>query len=242
MTMLVSSCDRYAACWAPFCHGLQTYWPEHPARLLFITNYLDAPCGESLKLGKDRGWATNLLAALEKVTTDFVLYIQEDYWIRRRVPDKNIKEYLAYLEEGLADAIRLYPKPLPNRAWRFDNRLGFMHPNSAYRTSLQMTLWRKKTLVNLLSPEETASQFELRGTMRSRHLAERLMSVTGKQFGIDYVFTAVIDGYWSVEALAYAREEGLQVDWKSLPQKPLWRRGLDWLRFSRLGMNKKIMH
>ncbi len=42
--ILVSSFDKYEACWEPYWHGLEKYWPSHP-QVYFITNFLQAPGG-----------------------------------------------------------------------------------------------------------------------------------------------------------------------------------------------------
>jgi hypothetical protein len=222
--LLVSSCDKYEACWEPFAHGLQKYWPEHFRPLYFITNDKDAPYGESIKSGPDRGWAANLHLALESIPEDYVLYAQDDYWIDRPVNGTAIREYLAILQSGKADYIRLYPAPPPGKAFLDDERLGMIGEDAEYRTSLQMTLWRKSTLLSLLIPNETPWQFEVRGSLRSQVFKERFLCVQKKAFGIGYVFTAIVNGEWSPLAYDYARREGISVRFDALPQKSLTRR------------------
>lgn len=218
LTLLVSSCDKYSACWQPFCHGINKYWPEHPP-LYFIGNHLDAPCGTTLKLGDDQGWAKNLLQALELVPTDYVLYAQEDYWLQAPVVNQHIIDYLSYLESGTADYIRLYPAPGPDMILKMDERLGIIAQNSHYRASLQMSLWRKQTLKSLMLADETPWQFEVKGSRRSQEYPDRFWCVTRRRYGVDYVFTAIVNGYWSDLAYIYAMQEGIKVDFTSLPEK-----------------------
>jgi len=240
LTFLVSSCDKYAVCWAPFCHGLKKYWPEHPQKLVFITNHKAASCGESFKVGEDQGWAHNLLAALEQVETDFILYAQEDYWIKSTVPDANIRNYLIYLETGQADMIRLYPAPGPDAVWEKDARLGVIVPNSQYRVSLQMTLWRKSTLFSLLNPSENPWQFEMKGTKRSQSHNGVFLCVSKRGFGVDYVFTAIKNGYWTEGAQNYAKNEGIMIDFEELALKPPIRRIYDHLKAVGYKVKRKI--
>lgn len=219
LSILVSSCDKYAACWGAFCHGLQKYWPAHPQNVFFITNQLESPCGISLKTREDRGWAPNLLQALALIPTDYILYAQEDYWIKHAVPDANIQAYLGYLQTGLVDYIRLYPAPGPDSAWSQDERLGVIGTGSHYRASLQLALWRKQTLLELLDPAESPWDFEVKGTHRSRAYGERFLCVSKRQDGIDYVFTAIVNGYWSQAARDYVTQEAIDVDYAALPMK-----------------------
>lgn len=226
LSLVVSSFDKYSVCWAPFCHGLNKYWPEHP-ELYFITNYLEAPCGTSLKLGEDQGWAKNLLKALELIPTDYVLYTQEDYWVQRPVDNQNVVDYLDYLETGLADYIRLYPAPGPDMPLTTDERLGIIAKDANYRASLQMALWRKGALQSLVKADETPWQFEVKGSQRSKGWVDRFWCVTKRQHGLDYVFTAIINGYWSKAAQAYAEREGIPVDFNALIKKTTFNRVKD---------------
>ena len=218
LTLLVSSFDNYSVCWEPFCHGLKKYWPEHPP-LFFITNHLDAPQGTSLKLGDDQGWAKNLLHALELVPTDFVLYSQEDYWIQSSVNNQNIHDYLSYLECGLVEYIRLYPAPGPDLLLGLDERLGIIGSASEYRASLQMAIWRKETLKSLVNPDESPWMFEVEGSKRSQKYEDYFWCVTKRTHGIDYVFTAIVNGYWSEQAKDYSKRENIEVEFNLLPKK-----------------------
>ena len=93
LVLLVSSYDGFAVCWAPFCHGLEKYWPDHPP-VFFITNTLEPPCGRAIQVGADRGWAGNLEYALSQIESDYILYSQEDYWIQKPVDSNLIEDYL----------------------------------------------------------------------------------------------------------------------------------------------------
>ncbi len=229
LSLLVSSFDKYSVCWAPFCHGLNKYWPEHPP-VYFITNHLEAPCGNSLKLGEDQGWAKNLLKALELIPTEYVLYAQEDYWIQSAVVNQNIVDYQSYLASGTADYIRLYPAPGPDVILKTDERLGIIAQDSHYRASLQMALWRKETLKSLVLAEETPWQIEVNGSKRSQVNADRFWCVTKRRHGIDYVFTAIVNGYWSKNAFQYAQKEQIEIHFEKLPRKTLYRQWSDYLR------------
>ena len=219
VTFLVSTCDAYSACWMPFCHGLQKYWPEHPRKLLFVTNQKTVECGKTIHVGNDMGWARNLLFALQQVDTPFVLYAQEDYWLKRQVAHTHILDYVRLLETDQADYIRLFPKPQPTLKYPNDDRLGILKDSDEYRTSLQMALWRKEVLTELLNPDESPWQFEVRGTQRSLSYESRFLCVWHSNFGVDYVFTAVTSGEWSKQAYHYAEVEQIPICFDDLPQK-----------------------
>lgn len=204
----------------PFCHGLAKYWPDCPYPLYFITNQKTPPCGQTIAVGADRGWSGNLLIALRQIETPLVLYAQEDYWITRAVDQSMIADYVSLLEQGRADYIRLYPAPGPDYPFPLDNRLGIWAQHAPYRTSNQMSLWRRSVLQDLLRADETGWNFEVWGSLRSRKYAERFLCVSKRKYGISYVFTAIVDGEWIPAARQYAASEGIDVDFDSLPTKP----------------------
>jgi hypothetical protein len=222
-TLLVSTFDGYSMCWPPFCHGLSKYYPDHP-ELVFVTNHKAPPAGRGLALGTDGGWAKNLLAALERVSTPFLLYMQEDYWLKSAVTPQNIRDYVNLLERGQADYIRLLPVPGPDRDFPGDARLGIIEPHAAYRTSLQAALWRKDTLAALIRPDESPWDFERNSGRRSACYGDRFLCVKRRRYGLDYVFTAIVDGQWDPQARRYAQEEGIAVDFDALPRTSLPRR------------------
>lgn len=219
VSILVSTFDGYQMCWEPFCYGLRKYWHDVPYELAFITNHLLAPCGRSIRVGQDRGWANNLIEALKQTPTPYVIYAQEDYWLNKPVDTAQIRSYVELMEQDRADYIRLFPVPPPDEPFADDERLGVISTNSGYRASLQMALWRKEVLIDILKTDETGWAFELEGTIRSRKYGARFLSVKKARYGISYIFTAIVNGEWTKAAHEYAANEGIYVDFDALTPK-----------------------
>jgi hypothetical protein len=227
--VLVSSFDGFSACWPPFCHGLTKYWPDRPYRAFLVSNYTDSPCPQiqAIKVGPDGGWSSNLLAALAHVSSPFVLYLQEDYWLEEPVNTAALEQYLRLMEAERLDYLRLLAFPKPDRDYPGDERLGILAPDAAYRTSLQAAFWRTEFLRSLLVPGETAWSFEVNGTERSRGRGDTMLSVKAKGtdeyfHGIRYLCSAINRGRWARAARAYARAEGVPVDFSTLPRETWW--------------------
>jgi hypothetical protein len=239
VTLVVSSFDGFSACWSPFLHGLRKYWPEHPP-VCFITNFKEVPYGRTITVGADKGWSANLLYALERVDTPYVIYAQEDYWLKEPVKVTNLHDYVAFLEQGAADYLRLYPAPPPDHDFPGDYRLGIIAPQAAYRASSQLAFWRKSVLQELLDPEESGWTFEVNGSLRSSRYGDRFLSVKSLRDGVNYVFTAVVQGEWIREAYEYARKEGIYVDFDALPKKPLLKYCKDHVRSFLYGRKRSL--
>jgi hypothetical protein len=241
--VLITSCDAFEDCWEPYAHGLETYWPDCPYPVRLIVNDKEFKRGKirTLRVSPDRGWATNLRLALQRIEEDVVLYTHEDFWIQAPVNTAAICDYVDIVTRGLADYIRLYPCPPPDRPYEADRRLGVLDVIAPYRASLQAALWRKSVLLDLLREEESCWEFEAKGTIRSRGYGDAFLCVapswgedrTRSHVGLDYVCTAINKGRWSRAAIHYAQREGLAVDFSKRPRETWWD---DFLRDSLLGL------
>ena len=229
VTILISSFDGYSECWGPVCHGFTKYWPDCPYPVLLMTNEKDFPHDRVrvLKCEGGRDWSTRMLFALERITTRYVMYFQEDYWINAPVETARITSYVDLMEHHGLNYIRLLSKPLPDADYPHDARLGVLSDQADYRTSVQITFWRKDVLMELIRPGESVWRFERDGTERSRKYGDTFLSTKrhgGDDYyhGIRYVCTAVNLGKWSTMARPYAEREGLTVDWSVLPAETSW--------------------
>lgn len=230
--VVITSCDAFEDCWAPFAHGLHKYWPDCPFPVLLITNektFCD-PVIKSLRIRPDRGWAKNLRRAMDAVDAEILLYSHEDFWLSAPVNTAEILEFVGHVAAGKADYIRLYPAPAPDRSFADDPRLGVLADSARYRTSLQTALWRKTVLQELLRDDESCWEFERDGTRRSRRYGERFLSVQPAKalpgrvtpIGLKYVCTAINKGRWATEAVEYAEREGLTINFGNRPRETWW--------------------
>lgn len=242
-SILISSFDGYSCCWGPVCHGFTKYWPDCPFPIYLMTNLKDHPHPtiEVLKVGPDRGWSVRMLTALERIQTPYVIYFQEDYWIAAPVDTARIQQYLALMERKGLNYIRLVSNPPPDFDYPDDSRLGVLANSAIYRTSVQITLWRREVLIDLIRPEENVWQFELNGTIRSRKYGPTFLctkrGTNDFHHGIYYVCTAVNAGRWFRYAKTYARNEGIEIDFSALPMETWWD---DFKRRGTLGRSAKL--
>jgi hypothetical protein len=105
--------------------------------------------------------------------------------------------------------LRLAAQPRPTARLAGVANLGVHEPGAPFRVSLQAALWRREALLDLLSPGESAWQFEVSGSERSARIAAPFYSTWTAV--IDYV-GVILRGRWSPEGLRLCRREGLPVD------------------------------
>lgn len=91
-TLLVPSCDAYSDTWPYFFHFLFKYWPEVPTPVCLTANFLsyDDPRVRTIKVGKDRQWGDNLLAALPQAPGGVMLMLLDDFFLDRRVDHQEV--------------------------------------------------------------------------------------------------------------------------------------------------------
>src|SRR2546423_10304901 len=94
VAVLVSSCDAFFDAWRPFAALFQKFWGDCPLEIFLLTNHLSVRSRrfQSISVGRDRGWSSNLQIALEKIPQLFVLYLQEDYFLTAPVRGAQLAE------------------------------------------------------------------------------------------------------------------------------------------------------
>ncbi len=220
VTVFVYAWDTYRVAWDVFCYGLNKYWSDCPYSLVFLTNHLDAPCGTTVKVGDVNDFVTKMNLGLGHVTTPYILFMHEDYWLRAPVNTQAISDYVNLLDTNRADYIRLYPKPRPDRAYPGDERLGIIDGDADYRVSLMASLWRVSVLRDLLKPGESLWEMEKYGSKRSAKYGDRFLSVKHALNGMNYISTAISTRQWTRGAYQYAIDENLKIDFAALALPP----------------------
>lgn len=240
-TLFVNSTDSFADCWPPFFDLLAHYWPGNDWPVVLNTETRDyAHPGLPLHCtrvgatyaGSARQWTAALRAGLDRVATDYFLYVQEDYFLNAPVNVDLLDRLLAITEREQYSHVRLVPFPC-GPAYRPHPHYGqlLQIPQRAdYRISLQAGLWRKASLLSYLRDGETPWQLEILGTERSHRRADSFYMVNPAALGAHEVFpytpTGIIKGQWNRSAVEelFARHR-IAVDYSArgfwVPPHPL---------------------
>lgn len=213
LTILVSSCDAFFDAWQPFAFFFRKFWPDCPFPVYLITNELDLRSSfvRAIRVGEDKGWASNMQAALAQISTPHVLYFQEDYFLTSRVDTAQLaRDFDFVLANGAAslcfqDLSLLEPQPpTPNERYITVPR------DSTGRTRLQVTIWKRDALASILVPDEDAWNMEARGSERTRDLRLFTYARTNES-PIQYLQSGIVRGLWTPSALALCRAHGVQI-------------------------------
>jgi len=220
VAIIVSSCDGFKDCWLPFIHSLNKYGQKCPYDVYFVScsDYLPScsTAGEGvikfIPVGKDLGWASNLKIALSLISEDYVIYLQEDYFLNKAIVWQDINQHVAYCIRNGIDYLRLTFPYLPGQIK--DYNYVENHLSQAYAVCLQAALWRKSILEKLCIEGWSGWDFERQvATYISKHIPNfRFLTLSKKAKGqISYVRgTAVRKGKWTNSGYRFLKRNGFQ--------------------------------
>jgi hypothetical protein len=230
VALVVSSCDAFFDAWRPFQAFLEMFWHDCPLDIFLLTNELDIRSTRlrSIRVGKDRGWSSNLGFALQQLTHPYLLYFQEDYFLTAPVDRVQLTRDF---EEAIgmdADSLCFRARSKADPSFQpLNERYGIVPLDSPGRTRCQVTLWKRSALLSILSEGETAWNFEARGSARTQEM--QILSYQRRENApIQYLMSAISRGLWMPQAIALCRAHEVAIDpfFRPIFSSAPWRRRL----------------
>lgn len=195
-TILIGTCDKYQFLWNNFVTIFNKYWDNDiDVKKYFIseTNRSEIKGFEFLTPGKVP-YSECIRYALDYVNTPYVLWLQDDYFLRKTISKEQFEAYFKLIENNSLDRF------CPNRyrphtkyytlRHLFDNYFQ-MDQNSNYTISMQASIWNVDFFKSCLISDghETPWEFEVNGTTRLNK------TKTHK------IFYEITEDYWYQEAM-----------------------------------------
>ncbi|MGI8889948.1 MAG: hypothetical protein ACR2G0_04090 [Chthoniobacterales bacterium] len=214
VAVIVSSCDAFFDAWRPFYCFFEKFWGDCPFEIFLLTNELEvrSPRFLPLAVGEDRGWSSNLLAALSQIEHPYVLYLQEDYFLTAPVDRLRVAQDFSEVIGRGADSLCFRARSQPDAGTEpLNERFGVVPLASDGRTRCQVTLWKKSALQSILREGETAWNFEARGSERTQ--AMQIFSYLRRDnMPIPYLMSAISRGLWMPDAVALCHNHQVAID------------------------------
>ena len=224
--VLVMSCDAYSDLWQPFFTLFDRYWSDCPFTIYLSSNFKTFENSKVNNISTQRAtnWSDEMRETLRQFPHEYIIYFQEDYFLRKKVDNSLIFNILNTVENMSAGYCRMFPFPAPDLPTNTEG-VGIIAPNAIYRTSLQAAIWKKSTLFNLLSDNESPWDFEVNASQRSSIFVEPFLSVTNPQggnirtgnFPLTYVASMVWQGRFLRRGVRFAHREGLSLNFNARP-------------------------
>lgn len=224
-TLLVCSCDKYSDLWYPFFTMLKKNWPEFDMQIVLNTESksfhyegLNIKTFNLYKIGENVPWGQRLIEHLDKINTEYVLFMLDDFFIESKVDSQKIDECISWMDKDKNIAtFGLVSMPLrcidDNKYPGFSRRT----QNGDYRLNCQAALWRTKLLKSYIRPHEAPWHFETLGSKRSRRYKEKFYMYKGdntkKIINYDwYNGGAIHRGKWTISGARIIQNNEFNLD------------------------------
>jgi hypothetical protein len=169
LAIVVASCDKFSDMWEPLFASFFKYWPDCPYSVFLVANHKPSthPQVTTLLAGDDISWSTTISKSISQLQGySHILFWIDDAFPTAHVSTQKVQDIFNWMLDNKANFMRLRPNPRPEN-WICDG-YGALAPLAAYRVSLFATIWKVDTLQKILQEGESAWQFEVNGTERSR--------------------------------------------------------------------------
>ena len=228
VSILVSSCDKYEDAWIPFFTLLKKYWPDRPYPVYLSTERktISSVAGVPVTTINDprdgATWSARLIHALRQIKSDYVLFFLEDFFLMKPVEQKEL-DHCVSLMEAHPKAANInfgYGKDLPSTEY-LDEKYAVRSRNTKYYLNAQAALWRRKTLLKLLSPYENAWQYELYGSERAKLYSDKFVIRKDNFLIFEYHtqrpwLLGIQKGMWLPGNVEFFEKEGITVPFENL--------------------------
>jgi hypothetical protein len=174
LQVIAQTCDKYVHLMPGFFHQWQKYCGL-TGIMVTETKVTKLPMGWSfIRAGHDhdgKGWAGNLLMALDQTVAESVLLVLDDYWLTTQADVVRIQQLAKWIEDDKSiDKIDLTKDRLGFANVSWNTQFVRSLPMAQYLTSTQAALWRASFLRRCLrDPGWNPWEFEIKGT----HFAQK---------------------------------------------------------------------
>ena len=205
------SCDAYSDLWKPFFNLYFKFWPDNIFNTFLLSNFKKYKNNRirNISIGKDRTWSLNLISALKKLDNyEYLLLLMEDTFLKKKVDTKHLNKIIKKFISHEGNFLTLINEPKPDKT--FNKYYGKVSVGAAYRPTITFAVWKRKTLLSLLSSDENAWDFEKKGALRSDQF-DQFYSVNSDQF---HYIHGVIKGKWLFSAIKDLKILGIDINLK----------------------------
>ncbi len=169
ISTVIGSCDAYQPLHKNFDILFKRYWKADTENFFLSETKGIAGYNNIFSQGD---WGKRMLDGLDKVNTEYVVFLLEDYYLSETIDDEFLQDHLNTLLEHRADKIMfdtLYPdgvynlESLGNDLYKFRN-------DSQYLNSVQPAIWRTEHIKKVLNKEYSPWDFEIVGNVFAARL------------------------------------------------------------------------
>ena len=163
--VILHSMDSYSKFWNPWYHLFNLHCKNH-GPIIFLSEEKEPDFVNDvthIKTGEGE-WGKRLLIALEQIESEFVFYMQEDFWC---IKDFELTDnILEMFEEYKMDQLHIKENINLIKTIKIKDNLLKFAQDSEYTQNHQFGLWRKSKLKDNVLPNENPWENEINGSIR----------------------------------------------------------------------------
>lgn len=171
-SILVLSCDKNIGLLNIFFERFFLYWPDCPFDIYLGMEDANVKYQGVITLNsRTSGWAARVQEYLRKISQEFLMIILDDFVLERQADTSKIKKFVDFISKN-KDIANISFAEIQDKNNIDANCLDLLQRrnNANYLLNMQVGVWRKDILLQLLRPNETPWQTELYGSIRARVL------------------------------------------------------------------------
>jgi len=174
--LLIFACDRYELLFKGFDFFFKKHWDHSiPIKKYFSTEMKDIQIDGYIHLKSGQGeWTNRLKRVLDQIPEDHIIFMQEDMWYNKRIPQGVLAPLLSHIERNDLRLVKLHSSEVYNTEALDINFNGFTlsridKKTSKFLMSHQVSIWNKRFLYAQLKNNEHPWRNERRGSKRLKN-------------------------------------------------------------------------
>lgn len=221
ISVVISSCDLYSDCWKPLFLSFRKNWGDSEFPFFLISNFKESGDDRisAIRVGEHLGWGSNTQKALKYIDSDYILLIQEDYFLNHPINDEIIRIHVNYCMQNNVDYLRLGAPFRDNNSTEY--QMYCQDPiGEKYSLCLQPAIWKKETLKKLTIDGWTGWDYERNV---NKYILDNNIAINSRvihssysdKYGYNMVKgTGIRKGIWTQGGLKFLKENGFENELK----------------------------
>lgn len=217
VTILVNSCDAYSDVLDLFFKAFQEFWPDNTFPI--VVNTESSPLLEYSEIEKKvKPWGERLIDILNKIETQYVIVLFDDFILEDKVDSKKINAVLNILHnDNDSSVFYLNAACVSDHKDDPDNDYRLLKDNVDYRLNSVPSIWKKEDLIRFTKPIDNPWSWEVFGSYRTFNKSKNFYSASSQVKNIfNYNYKkggAIYRGKWVKEVVeSKINKYGLNID------------------------------
>ena len=170
VSLLIHTCDNYEKFWNGMFYTLDSYWDYNYIPVYFaneekLMSDITIDCKGSeyrpdtrikqILTGKTdkNGFSDRFIQSVNKIPSKYVIYLQEDMWLKRALDKNLLNDLIKFMDETNADSVRIHSKLWYYDSYKLEPTNYFIQGQRMLKSvggsllSHNATIWRKEYIL-----------------------------------------------------------------------------------------------